>query len=345
MRKKGKCLLLGVFAAGLVLLLCELLTRAFLSPDSELLQGAMQLRVCGELLAAPDPDLFWRTGGSVPDLEISARERSQLKVACLTDSVGVMYEGKGYPDILQGFLEELFPSMRPWVFNAGVPGYTSYQGLKHFQRDLLGRQFDVVVVCYGWNDHWQSNNGVPDRLQNSQHRRIAKAVLGRSRCLSLATALLTRYRARHYSCVGPRDSVRVALEDYARNLSSFVDICERHDIGLILMTAPFLADEDLDWIPLHQQYNEVVCQISQAKSVPLVDLVNEFKDRRDLFIDAETDKVHYNWTGASIVARSIADCIARCIVTVGKGERAPEESAIHRPSHPSSAMAGQASPP
>jgi len=168
--------------------------------------NTFKLKVSGELIGEFDENLFWRLKDVKPNFG-SASGKNYLKIMCLTDSVSVMYKGKGYPEILQNILWDYIPDKNVTVFNGGVPGYTSFQGLKYFTNELLSYRPDVVSVCYGWNDHWQSGNGLPDKLQRP--RKIS--IINRSKTLGFIKHLIFRIKQKQYSCVGPEKFRRVSI--------------------------------------------------------------------------------------------------------------------------------------
>ena len=83
-------------------------------------------------------------------------------------------------------------------------------------------------------------------------------------------------------------------------------------ITIVLMTAPSL-DGPQEWTATHQNYNRVVIKISKEKKLPIVDLVYEFHNREDLFIDPANDKCHYGWKRSEIIARTLLETILKII--------------------------------
>lgn len=183
---------------------------------------------------------------------------------CLTDSVSVMYEGRGYPDTLLQLLGKSIPEKKPAVFTGGVSGYTSFQGLKYFETELLDYKPDIVSVCYGWNDHWQSGNGGQDKLQKPIRFIIVTKLLSKSNILGFVYSKLLKVKQSRYHSVGPRETMRVQPEDYKSNIIRFIELCRNNNIKVILMTAPYL-DGGEDWIPVHIEYNNIVRNIAQEK--------------------------------------------------------------------------------
>ena len=282
-----------VMSVGLIELI---LMACRINPDSPF--DIIRLNVSGELLGEYDVQHFWRLKDVRPDFTPGAK-----KIVCLTDSVSVMYQGTGYPNLLAGYLKETFPGAGIEVFNGGGPGYTSFQGLKYFTQELLAYKPDLVVLCFGWNDHWQSNNGLPDKLQKSVGLSfLAKLDFLRSVRLIYAM-ILKKGQAQYRKTEG--NALRVGLMDYRLNLQSFADICRQNNIRLLLMTAPFyVLPEGL--LQLHESYNDIVRDIARKDDLPLFDPIRDFAGKRELFLLPEEDPVHYNWEGSKIIAKALA---------------------------------------
>lgn len=82
--------------------------------------------------------------------------REPVRIACLGDSITGAYYHSGnrraWPEMLQVALARLYPKADVEVFNAGVSGNTSAQGLARLQRDVLARKPHLVIVMFGMND-------------------------------------------------------------------------------------------------------------------------------------------------------------------------------------------------
>ena len=79
-----------------------------------------------------------------------------VKIVCLGDSItGAYYHSGGlraYPELLELILRRTFPKAQLTVFNAGMSGETTVNGLARLERDVIGRQPDLVTVMFGMND-------------------------------------------------------------------------------------------------------------------------------------------------------------------------------------------------
>lgn len=106
--------------------------------------------------------------------------------------------------------------------------------------------------------------------------------------------------------------MRVSITDYEKNLRDIIKIGQMARITTVLMTAPSLGGPQ-EWIATHQDYNRVVRKISKEEKLPIVDLVQKFHKREDLFIDPVNDKCHYNWKGSEIIARALFKTVLKII--------------------------------
>jgi len=61
-------------------------------------------------------------------------------------------QNDAYPQALQRLLDAKVGPGRYRVINAGVPGYTTYQGLVHLRERSLSLNPAIVIIAYGFND-------------------------------------------------------------------------------------------------------------------------------------------------------------------------------------------------
>jgi len=272
------------------------------------------LKVCGEYLKAEfDKDRFWRLDNEVPEDFINA----DFKIIVLSDSVSVMLEGSGYPEILEDFLlKKTQKNIK--VFNAGVPGYTSYQGLLYF-REMLFTQPDLVIVNFGWNDHWCSINGLEDKNQKfSRLFYIKRTICSISKIFSLLDNLYFKINEKQYKIKLENLDLsvckkRVSLEDYIENLREIIKICKERKVKVILMTAVYL-DNESDWLDMHLKYNSAVRDIAKEENICLLDAVNLFKKSEALFLEPDVDQCHINLKGSRILAQRLASIIETILI-------------------------------
>lgn len=248
------------------------------------------------LLFSPDPHLFWRLkptirmkleetpeqyGGYLVSsrkepyaFEVRTNSRGfnspefvcggkgdALRVVTLGDS-RTMAEGVPFERLYGRRLETLLnarPGRRHEVINAGVSGYSSYQGLVQLERELLSCGPDVVTVLFGINDQ-DVDQGISDRekarLFDTAATRL-RAWANRSMIVYALRRGFWRVRALfagripvepvYYGDPGSR-AARVSLDEYAQNLHRFADLGRQHGfrpVFLILPTSPYAYEPDL----------------------------------------------------------------------------------------------------
>ena len=172
--------------------------------------------------------------------------------------------------------------------NLAVSGWSSYQGLKQLERDIIPLGPKAIVVYFGWNDHWASF-GVEDKdvgRFNSDRSGLAYALAD----MRLAQ-LFTFFKVKLYKKEAQtRRPERVSPEDFAANLTDIIRLARANNIEPILCTAPtshtvgaepaYLAERWLnnldELVPLHRRYAEIVRQVARDNEVLLVDLLAAF---------------------------------------------------------------------
>ncbi len=250
------------------------------------------------------------------DREVGERKPAGTRrVICLGDSC----TAQGHPPYsryLHDLLTERPVTGESWeAFNIAVPGYSSWQGLKLYRR--IGRDLepDAVTVYFGWNDHWASRR--PDSIQ---YREVYSPLAG-----NLLNAL---QRKRFYSFLahtllggtagGPEEKlqVRVAPDEYLRNLAQLVDEIRADGAIPILITAPrtdWLAGKTIrrnrprtleDLLALHDRYADLTRRVAEEKKVELIDLDDLLtgEEAAGLFLN---DGVHFRQEGLERIAAEI----------------------------------------
>ncbi|NLH48340.1 MAG: hypothetical protein GX444_07025 [Myxococcales bacterium] len=259
-----------------------------------------RFRVEGELLGAPDPVLFWRR----PDLKPNFSGRA-ARVICLADSVTVMDRGQGWPELLPEALKASGYEKPVEIMNAGVPGYSTWQGLRYLETELLAAKPNLITIEYIWNDRRESAGGVPDhRIELPSARLFAwQGRLAHSRLYRLLRSSLIETPR-------PNGTSRVPIPEYHRNIRRMVKLAQERGIRVILLTAPYL-DRPNDWPELQDAYNGVTRRLAGETHSSLVDLTAEFRDRPDLFLSPDTDQCHFNAQGAALMAKAVAETVVR----------------------------------
>ncbi len=223
--RKIPLLLAGITAA---LVLAELLLRltgfGVVTPELSFGMNTRSALEQGRFL--PDADLFWKlpvTEGPTdrainavhPDHPLPESD-DQARVLVLGDSCSRLSVSE-LP--YSATLQERVAADGMQVFNASVPGYTTYQGLVWLRTQLLELKPAVVVVYFGWNDHWRAT-GMTDRDYAASQSRSG---------LRLLTLVQRR------PDVAP---FRVPVDAYRENLQAIVGEVRGAGGRVVLVAAP-----------------------------------------------------------------------------------------------------------
>jgi lysophospholipase L1-like esterase len=103
----------------------------------------------------------------------SSKTEGTLRIVCLGDSwtFGAnVNQAEAYPQRLEAMLKEEFPRTRIEVFNLGMLGYSSYQGLELLRRRALALDPDIVILAFAMNDGTIAGYRDKDRAAAPQHK-------------------------------------------------------------------------------------------------------------------------------------------------------------------------------
>ena len=300
------------FAAAVVLCVLALFELGLRSAGFEAPAKVLdyRLRVAGELYGEPDQFRFWRLLGPGPRFSADA-----YKIVCLADSVTVMDQGKGYPDDLSAALARAGYSGKVQAFNAGVPEYTSFQGLVYFERELAGTQPDLVTVQFGINDHFNAEISVPDALV-----RMPDPLTLRAHRFFLSSRLYQAIRAvvLRLGKDGQEKPLRVPPEAYAENLERITADARAAGALVVFVAAPYL-DLGQEWTPLHRRYIQLTQTTGERLGVTVIDLTDRFRFSPELFIDPAGDHFHFTREGGRLIADAVAQAIVPQLKPVSTG--------------------------
>jgi lysophospholipase L1-like esterase len=233
--------------------LAELACRAFVTPT--------RLEKILSILER-DPDLMWRLGAGL-DVEfensrvrinehrlrgpafLTTKITGQARIVCMgaspTFGWGVE-ENDAYPAVLREELKKR--GVIAEVINGGVPGYTSWQGLRWLRRDALGWAPDLVTVAYDLNDldryRFFNNDGRPDSQQTPSSPLLARAqnIANRSAAYRLFRRVLLSLADKGGRADAENLPRRVSLEEYKQNLAALELACRREKIEVVFLKMP-----------------------------------------------------------------------------------------------------------
>jgi len=237
-----------------------------------------------------------------------------------------------YPVALENLLAERLGAGRFEVFNAGVPGYNSYQGLLLLRGKLRDLDPDLITVRFGWNDLFLSEAPRGRNPYRESDRRWVVALED----LALRTALypFLRRLGLEWSARRGRDpeALRLAfasqrdwtptipLPDFEHNLRRIVEIGRERGAEVWLLTSPwnreasasargFVAfNNRTDFERLmqeHARYNDAVRAVGRELDAPVIDMEAIYRDSRDERLFVESDAVHPSAWGHQLEASAL----------------------------------------
>lgn len=264
----------------------------------------------------PDDTLFWRirrnmdtrirgrvSDSSELDFNVSTDMSGQRKTPKLpTPSHTILFLGDSCTFGIGVDDDETFPSLVQNQFanvqclNAGVPGYSSYQGRRLLETTSFELTPDIAVICFLFNDK-ASWDGLSDlehaRALNSFRSRLART----SRFVALLGGLI-QLSVEESSSLSKRP--RLSDLEYEDEISRIVARCRELEIQPVFLGWP-IRSQMRDSRPISKQ--QVLTQVATKLEVPLLDLVPVF--RRSGGERLFADVVHANLGGNTLVTNKL----------------------------------------
>jgi len=270
----------------------------------------------------PDPELFWTLprdvegtnslGFAGPEPQVPKREGSWralfLGDSCLWQGHPREWPALGVEQLARGSARALE------CVNLSLAGYSSLQGLRVAERYAVGLEPDLVVVSYGWNDHWLARGSVDaSKTIDARFERLFRS----SRLVQALVALA--------GASGERvlDVPRVSLDEYDANLARIVRLFQARGIPVLLATTPSMHDlrvpeyllkhrfgaSAADIVRVHAEYVQRTREVARREGALLLDLAADLdgKPERESWFLA--DGIHYTDAGRDVIARRFAQRI------------------------------------
>lgn len=182
---------------------------------------------------------------------------------------------------------------------AGTPGYSTYQGLKWLP-EFLPHKPDVLVVYFGWNDHWDGGghsdnaytpiSGFDVRVKNLFGGiKIYQAI---HYLIFPPTATLDFYgKSFEDAASASLKNTRVPPDYFVQNIEAMISIAKENDIEIYFIEAPYGKSIDMhDWDLAGPLFRHEVSTLHKAYSFILRETVDKRKDAHLVrFDDIEFD--------------------------------------------------------
>lgn len=202
------------------------------------------------------------------------------------------------------------------VINAGVPGYTSYQGLQHMRQELDRLQPDVVFASYANNDFWTWDNQTDAEHAAHLNEWSLRRVLLRSRAVQLLDKCLHPPRepasrewadsaTNSYFLPNPDWTQRVPLDAFRANIERMGDLCASRNIPLILVLWPDQSLAAGHW-SIRLDYHEALRSVAAEHGLVIADVTSVFQQNRPWSVQSyvPNDIVHVNRYGNRLAAQA-----------------------------------------
>ncbi len=260
-----------------------------------------------------DPGLIWRPKNSYGFFnaqgfrgsKISIPKENDYYIFTLGDSdtFGWREKGSHWPGYLERLLRKDNPKIK--VVNAGIPGYSLFQGHRRF-KEILEFKPDMIIMGFGANDGHRVT--ISDKEYVSS-KKFFESNFYQSRVIQLLIAFcdIVMVKAKGKNKVVPR----VSLEDFEYYLNDIITRANRQNIRVILLTRHFAfgASHELSWKNFTPHYNKITSRVSKERDISLVDIHSYFQDRQNYFVNDS----HLSDEGYRIVANLIYDKIRHVI--------------------------------
>jgi lysophospholipase L1-like esterase len=188
------------------------------------------------------------------------RDDGSLRILTLGDSCtfgwGVR-QSAAYPQALQSLLDARSGPQRYQVINAGAPGYSSYEGLLFLRERGLALDPRVVIFAFGFNDFYPGRD-IEERLR--WNRRLFH-VRGFLTFLSQESSFYRWFLGRREKLIESRDSRRVPLAKYERNLRAIVEASRGAGAKPLMVVFPYPD-------PAFHPYQQMAIGLAEALEVP-----------------------------------------------------------------------------
>jgi lysophospholipase L1-like esterase len=218
-----------------------------------------------------------------------------------------------YAKRLEVLLNQNLPKPEFEVINAGMTGYSTYQGLRFLKREILKLHPDIIILSYGWNDMCVSTRKDKDQKFPPQWILNIDDCLSFSKIYSfLKFEIMNLLKLSKKAPEEMKLGYRISLMDYIVNLKEMVEIAQDSGIKVIFLSTPvssariFLGPGKTSKPHIaNKHYNAALRELSGEIKVPLVDVALLFEDRGDLYDSGREDYIHYNAKGHQVIAEAI----------------------------------------
>jgi lysophospholipase L1-like esterase len=257
-----------------------------------------------------DPELIWSpvAGRGVFNVQgfrgravTGPKAPGLLRILAVGDSNTLGHKGEqgaNWPQLLESLDGRLA------VLNAGVYGYSSFQGVRRLEQ-FLPHAPDLALISFGGNDAHPVR--VPDAefaSRLARRRGLLKAMTV-SRVGQLLVDAAEKIETRRDA--GRAIVRRVSLDEYRGNLALMIRRCRERNTVPVLLTRPFYGHthDPASWKSFGPDYNQATREVGASLGVPVVDVYKQFKRTARVFDDESHFTREGHWEAAQFVYSEI----------------------------------------
>jgi lysophospholipase L1-like esterase len=198
-----------------------------------------------------DPYLIWRPRKNYSVFnsqgfrgeELGVKKDNEFRIFAIGDSNTLGWSGEKNAPNWPMYLEELLRESndRFTVINAGVWGYSSFQGLRRF-KEILRFQPDMVLISFVSNDAQKVAFSDAEYLHRGKELAFYNILL-KFRLGKLMIAFFDKFKSLKKDYNKEEDFLvpRVSLEQYKNNLKEIIRISKENNIQPVLLTRPYMS--------------------------------------------------------------------------------------------------------
>ena len=296
------------------------LTQSVENPRWEFLRTNLSIFPGTEKLFEPDRKLFWRLKSNLRDVQAAERlPHGEWRFSVSTDGHGrrrssgpksprhkILFLGDSctfgipvndnetFPALIEKRMEEIES------INAGVPGYSAFQGRLLLEGMDSSFTPDVVVITF-----WPNDRSIWDHLGDAEHQEFIAAQESKEFSRYQIIRLLRR--------AAPGDRPRLTEAEFAEELRRMIRWSRARGTEPVLQVWPtrrqMTSLSEVD-------YQDLLRRIAREDRVRIIDLVPVFRARDDggLFVD----NIHASKAGYALVAETLASMLKEILTIPAK---------------------------
>lgn len=238
---------------------------------------------------AADPDLFYRLSpnaghwnpnalGLRGPLPLPEKAPSEFRIACVGDSVtaGLFVEyHQAFGSVLARGLQQRLAAGPVTLILAGLPGYSSFQSRRLFDKDVARLAPDLVVLhCGTWNDFLPAITRPDHELAGEPNSGLQSLCMVRllSRVLGMTSSKRLSHEefAQNFLAGSAPNGRRVPPDRFRQNMEAMIRGAQAI-AAQVVVVVPARSGKVALGLQAATEYREIVREIGQRQGVTLVD--------------------------------------------------------------------------